>query len=148
MAGSTTSARGRTSSISRSSSAPTTSRSRTETFESEFERGVGLIRAGEYFAAHEELELAWRAADPAERDFFQGLVHVAVAWYQAGRGRRVGAERQLGKAARRLAPFAPAHRGVDVVALLEQVEAAAGRVAGGNLSLVPVSLVPSRKDMS
>src|SRR3954454_21966508 len=86
MAGSTTCARGRTSSISRSSSGPTTSRSRTEKFESEYRRGVELIRAGEYFAAHEELELAWRAAPEAERDFFQGLVHVAVAWYQAGRG--------------------------------------------------------------
>ena len=30
---------------------------------------------------------AWRAAPEAERDFYQGLVHVAVAWYQAGRGK-------------------------------------------------------------
>ena len=88
------------------------------------ETGVELIRAGEYFAAHEELEAAWRAAPADERDFFQGLVHVAVAWYQAGRGRRIGCERQLEKAARRLAPYAPEHRGVDVAALLAQVEAA------------------------
>jgi Domain of unknown function (DUF309) len=70
------------------------------------------------------LEDAWRAAAPAERDFFQGLVHVAVAWYQAGRGNRVGCERQLEKAARRLAPYAPAHRSVDVAATLLQVRAA------------------------
>lgn len=86
--------------------------------------GLELMRRGEYFAAHEELELAWRAAEPAERDFFQGLVHVTVAWYQAGRGRKIGCERQLEKAARRLAPFAPAHRGVDVAAVLAQVEQA------------------------
>jgi len=83
--------------------------------------GLELMRRGEYFAAHEELELAWRAADPAEKDFFQGLVHVTVAWYQAGRGRRIGCERQLEKAARRLAAYAPAHRGVDVSDLLAQV---------------------------
>jgi predicted metal-dependent hydrolase len=88
--------------------------------------GLALLRAGRYFDAHEELELAWRAAPPGERDFFQGLVHVAVAWYQCGRGRRVGCERQLEKAARRLGPYAPAHRGVDVAALLAQVEAARG----------------------
>ena len=41
------------------------------------------------------LEDVWRAAEPAERDFFQGLVHVAVAWYQAGRGNPVGCERPL-----------------------------------------------------
>ena len=42
------------------------------------ERGIRLLREGAYFEAHEELELAWRAAAPAERDFYQGLVHVAV----------------------------------------------------------------------
>ena len=82
--------------------------------EADYEKGVDLLRAGEYFAAHEALEDAWRAAPAAERDFFQGLVHVAVAWYQAGRGRRIGCERQLEKAARRLAPYAPSHRGLDV----------------------------------
>src|SRR5438128_4566956 len=91
---------------------------------SAFEHGLELIRRGEFFAAHEELELAWRAAPPGERDFYQGLVHVAVAWYQAGRGNRVGCERQLEKAARRLGPYAPAHRGVDIAATLGQVKAA------------------------
>ena len=99
-----------------------------------------LIRAGEYFAAHEELELAWRAAPADERDFFQGLVHVAVAWYQARRGRPVAAERQLEKAARRLGPFAPAHRGVDVAEVLAQVKAARARIAKGSLDLDPPEL--------
>jgi uncharacterized protein len=92
-----------------------------EGFESAYHAGVELIRAGEYFAAHEELEDAWRAAPAEERDFFQGLVHVAVAWYQAGRGRRIGTERQLAKALRRLAPFAPTHRGIELEPLLAQL---------------------------
>jgi Domain of unknown function (DUF309) len=89
---------------------------------SRLEEGLELIRRGEYFAAHEVLEDEWRAAETAERDFYQGLVHVAVAWYQAGRGNRVGCERQLAKAARRLRPYAPAHRGVELESLLEQLE--------------------------
>jgi 8-oxo-dGTP pyrophosphatase MutT (NUDIX family) len=100
-------------------------------------RGLAQIDRGEYFEAHESLEDVWRAADPAEKDFFQGLVHVAVAWYQAGRGNRPGCERQLEKAARRLGPFAPAHRGVDVALLLRSVEDAADTVAGGSLDLFP-----------
>jgi len=99
--------------------------------------GLELIRRGEYFAAHEELEDAWRAAAPEERDFYQGLVHVTVAWYQAGRGNQVGCERQLEKAARRLGPYAPEHRGVDVASILEQVAEAAEVVAGGSLELGP-----------
>jgi predicted metal-dependent hydrolase len=68
--------------------------------------------------------VAWRAAEPGERDFLQGLVHVAVAWYQAGRGNRVGCERQLEKALRRLGPYAPAHGGLDLTALLDRLETA------------------------
>jgi uncharacterized protein len=92
--------------------------------EAKYDAGIELIRRGEYFAAHEELELAWRAAPAPERDFFQGLVHVAVAWYQAGRGRQIGTERQLEKAIRRLTPYAPAHRGLDLDALLAQLRCA------------------------
>jgi predicted metal-dependent hydrolase len=94
-----------------------------------------LIRAGEFFAAHEELEDEWRAAPAGERDFLQGLVHVTVAWYQAGRGNRPGCERQLAKATRRLAGYGPHHRGVDVTAVLGSVVAAAGSVAHGTLEL-------------
>jgi uncharacterized protein len=104
---------------------------------SHLETGLDLIRRGEYFAAHEALEEAWRAAAPEERDFYQGLVHVTVAWYQAGRGNRTGCERQLAKAERRLAPFAPAHRSVDVESVLAQVRRAAATVARGSLELEP-----------
>jgi predicted metal-dependent hydrolase len=105
-----------------------------------FEEGIALIRDGSYFEAHEALELAWRAAEADERDFFQGLVHVTVAWYQAGRGNRVGTERQLEKASRRLARYAPSHRGVDVTSVLEQVERARAAVSGGSLELAPPEL--------
>jgi predicted metal-dependent hydrolase len=94
----------------------------------DLERGLALIDAEEFFAAHEALEDAWRSAPAEERDFFQGLVHIAVAWYHARTtGRSRACESQLGKAARRLIPFTPSYRGLDVADLLEQVEAARGR---------------------
>jgi predicted metal-dependent hydrolase len=105
-----------------------------------FERGLDLIRRGDYFGAHEELETAWRAADAPERDFFQGLVHVAVAWYQAGRGKRTGCKRQLEKARRRLAPYSPDHRGVDLQSVLGQVERAERLVSNEVLDLPPVEI--------
>lgn len=104
------------------------------------ERGIELIRAGAYFEAHEELEEEWRAAPGRERDFLQGLVHVAVAWYQAGRGNRTGCERQLAKAARRLEPYRPRHRGVDVAIVLEDVALARELVESGSLLLPPPRL--------
>lgn len=103
--------------------------------------GLDLMRRGAYFEAHEELELAWRGAAAEERDFFQGLVHVTVAWYQAGRRNATGCRRQLKKAARRLGPYAPEHRGVDVAALLRQVQAA----DADSLPLRPLEVVEAER---
>ena len=99
------------------------------------ERGIELIRAEAYFEAHEELEDEWREAPAAERDFLQGLVHVAVAWHHARRDNKPGCERQLEKAARRLTPYAPEHRGVDVARLLRQLAAAREQALAGDLDL-------------
>ena len=98
-------------------------------------RGLELIRAGRYFDAHEELEDEWRSAPSEERDFLQGLVHVAVGWLHAERDNRPGCERQLEKAARRLGPYAPEHRGVDVARVLDDVAAARSLVARDSLEL-------------
>jgi predicted metal-dependent hydrolase len=83
-----------------------------------YKRGLSLARAGAFFEAHEAFEEAWRACEQSERDFFQGLVHVVVSAYQEVRGRPVARERQRVKALRRLAAYAPAHRGLDVGLLL------------------------------
>jgi uncharacterized protein len=98
-------------------------------------RGLELIRMGRYFDAHEELEDEWRSAPGEERDFLQGLVHVAVAWLHAERDNRPGCERQLEKAARRLGPYAPEHRGVDVARVLDDVATARALVARDSLEL-------------
>ena len=104
------------------------------------EEGIALMRDGRWFDAHEALEDEWRDAPEPERDFLQGLVHVTVAWHHASRGNAPGASRQLEKAARRLGPYAPAHRGVDVSSVLGQVEAASARVSEGLLDLLPVRI--------
>ena len=96
-------------------------------------RGLELIREGRYFDAHEELEDEWRVAPGEERDFLQGLVHVAVAWMHAERENRPGCERQLEKATRRLSAYAPEHRGVDVARVLDDVATARALVARGSL---------------
>ena len=89
-----------------------------------YQQGLALARRGAFFEAHEEFELAWRNCDAAERDFFQGLVHVVVSAYQRGRGRPVAAESQRQKALRRLAAFEPSHRGLDVAHLRARLERA------------------------
>jgi predicted metal-dependent hydrolase len=90
----------------------------------EYQRGLALGAAGSFFEAHEAFETAWRACADGERDFFQGLVHVVVSSYQRGRGRAIATESQRQKALRRLGPYSPSHRGLDVAALLAALERA------------------------
>jgi predicted metal-dependent hydrolase len=87
-----------------------------------YQAGLELGARGDWFDAHEAFETAWRACGADERDFFQGLVHVVVSSYQRERGKPIAAERQRLKALRRLAAFAPRHRGLDVGLLLEALE--------------------------
>jgi uncharacterized protein len=105
-----------------------------------FARGLEHLREARHYEAHDDLEIAWRVAPAEERAFLQGLVHVAVAWHHARHGNRSGCERQLEKAARRLAPYAPVHRGVDVGSVLAQIDAARARSARGSLELDPVRI--------
>ncbi|SRR5579871_340817 len=86
--------------------------------------GIELFRAGRYFETHEEWEIAWRDAPKHERDFYQGMVHVTVALYQAGRGNHVAARSQLRKARRRLGPYGDRHHGVELKGLLAETERA------------------------
>ena len=62
-------------------------------------------------------------------------LHEDVGDVKAAVRRRVRAE-----PARRLAPYTPSHRGVDVAAVLAQVERAREIVAGGSLTLDPPQL--------
>jgi len=84
--------------------------------------GVARFNRGEFFAAHESWEEIWRSTTPEPRDLFQGLVQVAAALHHfARRNRPDVARRVLGKARRRLEPFAPSTLGVDVGALLKAI---------------------------
>jgi predicted metal-dependent hydrolase len=89
-----------------------------------WQRGWELYRAGRYFETHEEWELAWRAAAPEDRDFYQGMVHLTVALYQAGRGNQKAARSQLAKARRRLARYQPSHHGVPLATMIPEVQQA------------------------
>jgi len=94
--------------------------------------GCRLFRAGHYFETHEEWEIAWKEAPKAERDFYQGMVHLTVALYQAGRGNARAAHSQMTKARRRLSRYHPLHHGVHLDALVPAVDDAVRRVLAGD----------------
>jgi len=86
-------------------------------------RGVELFNRGEFFEAHEAWEEVWRSTTPEPRDLFQGLVQVAAALHHAvDRGKPTPARRVLARGRRRLVPLAPAACGLDLAALLTELD--------------------------
>lgn len=77
--------------------------------------GLELFNAGEYFEAHEALELAWREEQGPVRELYRGILQIAVAYYHILRGNYPGALKMFVKSRTWLAPFPDQCRGVDLL---------------------------------
>ena len=81
-------------------------------------RGVALFNGLRYWHAHEAWETLWRAADDAERDFYQGLIMVAAGLLHLQRRNARGARNKLSEGLAKLRRYEPAHRGLVVTELV------------------------------
>ena len=89
-----------------------------ERFRSGLWRGETHMLQREWFGAYRAFLTAAYAADGDDRELARGLAHAAAAGYKGLIGDERGRERQLGHARRRLAPFGPSARGLDLEELL------------------------------
>jgi tetratricopeptide (TPR) repeat protein len=67
------------------------------------QRGLSLLGAGEFFAAHEYFEQAWQGARDAERTLLHALAQLAASYHQLTLGRARAALRTWLKACDKLA---------------------------------------------
>lgn len=103
-------------------------------------RGLELFDAGEYHAAHEEIEKCWLASEAGDADFFKGLIQAAICMHHLARDNVDGARKLYSGHRRLLGPFLPAHRGVDVAALLTEMQRVLGPfVRGGAAPFDPAT---------
>ena len=98
-----------------------------DTVEQALELGVRLWDERRLFEAHECLEDVWHAAPDEDRDFWQGVIQVAVAGVHHQRGNPTGAAALLDRARARLEGYPDRHRGVDVAALRTHASQASAR---------------------
>ena len=89
------------------------------TVSAEYAELCDAARSGQNASGSEQL-----AETPRDRELARGLVHLAAAGFRGLTGDAAGRERQLVHARRRLAPFLPLARRVDLEALLREVERA------------------------
>lgn len=94
--------------------------------------GSAALARGDWRAAHEHWEDAWRISAPPERDAAQALAQLAAALVHVARGGRRGAASVLGKAERRLAPASPAALGaIDIAAVRRLIAMLRAELAAG-----------------
>ncbi|HNZ13118.1 MAG TPA: DUF309 domain-containing protein [Anaerolineaceae bacterium] len=86
------------------------------------QRGMEHFNQGEYFEAHEWLELAWREEKRPIRELYRGILQVGVAYHHLRRGNIRGAIRLLERAEGWLAQFPDVCQGVDVRRLRQDAD--------------------------
>jgi predicted metal-dependent hydrolase len=87
-----------------------------------FTKGINKFNNGEFFECHDILEDIWFEIRGKERNFYQGLIHLAVGFYHLlYRENPKGALSQLNKGTAKLSPYKPEYHGVELNELLEKV---------------------------
>ncbi|HAA26353.1 MAG TPA: DUF309 domain-containing protein [Cyanobacteria bacterium UBA8553] len=86
----------------------------------EFWQGVEQFNQQEFYACHDTLEALWMEALEPQKQFYQGILQIAVGCYHLGNLNWRGAVVLLGEGNRRLNDYQPVYEGIDVTGLLMQ----------------------------
>jgi uncharacterized protein len=92
--------------------------------EADFRKGLEEFNAGQFFECHETLESVWNRQKGPEREFTQGIIQIAVAYYHVLRDNEKGALKLWTRGLARVLKFQPNCLGVEVLPLAEAVEKA------------------------
>lgn len=87
------------------------------------ERGIAQFNSHDFWHAHESWEQLWLEAAEPHKQFLQGLIQLAAAYYHVQRGTFSGGVRLFDAALRRLERFPAGYAGIH----REEAVEAAGR---------------------
>jgi hypothetical protein len=86
----------------------------------EFWQGIEQFNQEEFYDCHDTLEAIWMDAPTTEKNFYQGILQIAVACYHLENYNWRGAVTLLGEGVRRLSNFQPSHSEIDVSGLVRE----------------------------
>ena len=96
--------------------------------------GMAQFDQGLFFECHDTLEDVWTGVRGPSRDFFQGLIQVAVGFYHLSNDNRGGAATLLRRGLGRLAKYPDRYGGLELVRLRLEVLEWLERVESGDVS--------------
>jgi len=110
-------------------------------WERNHELGVRYFNSGEYFAAHEAWETAWKQRrNSPDAEFFKGLAQLGAGYVHLLRGNPHGATTLLERAGSRLSGYPDGHLGVACLTVSERCRSDAAAVSSGELVPGPGAL--------
>jgi len=88
-----------------------------------FWQGVRQFNRQEFYDCHDTLEAIWINAIASEKNFFQGILQIAVGLHHLRNENWRGAVILIGEGINRLHPYPADYAGIDVDGLIEQASA-------------------------
>jgi predicted metal-dependent hydrolase len=108
-----------------------------------YKLGFELFNRGDRFEAHEEWEAIWldEPKGHPNRLFLQGLIQVAAAFHRVDTDFKKAAFRLFRSSRRKLIPFAPSYKGVNIADVIPRLEKWRDRLAA-QIAGKPAAEVP------
>jgi uncharacterized protein len=85
-----------------------------ESLPDEFWTGIEQFNRGEYYACHDTLEAIWIESSTSDKNFYQGILQVAVALYHLGNANWRGCVILMGEGLNRLQRYESDYGGINV----------------------------------
>jgi uncharacterized protein len=117
-----------------------------EELPAEFWQGFEQFNQGDFYACHDTLEAVWIESPVFEKNFYQGILQVAVSLYHLSNHNWRGAVILLGEGLNRLRKYPPDFGGIDVDEFITQAaELLSALQTAGSDRVQDILLVPSSK---
>lgn len=115
-------------------------------YDSRLVSGVEYFNECEFFEAHEIWEDLWKDYQGPSRNFYKGLIQVAVCLHHFGNGNIRGAKKLYGSSTKYLAEYQPEHEGVNLTKLLAELKSCCAEILASEEEFpkieIEVDLIP------
>ncbi|MFN9175852.1 MAG: DUF309 domain-containing protein [Synechocystis sp.] len=99
--------------------------------------GIAQFNQQNFYGCHDTLEAVWLQCEPIDKNFYQGILQIAVAHYHLSNHNWQGAVTLLGEGIRRLKTFRPTYQGVNTESLLLDSAALLSQLQGLTIDDLP-----------
>ncbi len=114
--------------------------------ESVLDFGITLFNNGSFYLCHDVMEHLWGHGDNSLRDFYRGILQIAVALYHLSGNNQRGAASLLESGTVLLNGYSPETCGLDIYDLISQSQKLLDRLKEGKRSKDPESITIKRKE--